>query len=97
MNFRFKGEHMKVKIYERKDIEKAYKKGYIDGVRQCIDDIMATVTICLQDRHGWKQEQLLQLEKEVNDLFNNVIEGRVDFNEIVEAKEEEIGRIDKHA
>lgn len=82
---------MNIKILTVKDIEKAYRKGFKDGVSHCLDDVMAAITITLQDKHGWDKEQLLTLEKQVNELFDNVVDKRVSFDEIVEAKQDEIG------
>lgn len=82
---------MKSNFHTRQQLDKAYRQGFKNGVRSCMEDILATVTLALQDKHGWNKEDLHVLETEVNGTFDSVIKGYVSFDEIYEAKIEEIG------
>ena len=50
---------------------------------------MATSAIVL-DKHGANRELIAAFEKEFNAYMNAVIDGRITFDEIIEAKEEEL-------
>lgn len=82
---------MKAKIYTQRDVVKAFENGKKAGVRQSLDAVLAVVTLKLQDKHGWTKEQLNQLGAEVNSDFESVLLGRLTLNEILEAKEQEVG------
>ena len=81
---------MKVGIYREADIRKAYEAGRKAGVRLSIESVLSVVTLKLQDRHGMGTEELRQLSHEVNEDFQQVLDGCVALADIIGTKHEEI-------
>ena len=81
---------MNAKYYTISDMRKSYEQGKKQGIRLSIENIMAVITIKLQDKHGFTADQLHQLEAEVNGEFDEVLEDRITLDEILEARREEM-------
>lgn len=79
---------MKANFFRETDIKKAYRNGFTAGVRRSLDDILNVVTLVLQDKHGWNNQQLDELEKQVNYQFDSICRGYLDFNDVEQAREE---------
>jgi len=77
---------MKVEIYKRKDLEKAYRK----GIKESLETIMNVVEIVLSDKHEMSNNEIAEIDEEVNKYFNEIIDGRITINEIKETVREEI-------
>ena len=76
-----------------KALEEGYRRGFARGqavgIEKAIKSLVATSAIVL-DKHGAGRELIAEFEKEFNAYMNAVIDGRITFDEIIEAKEEEL-------
>lgn len=88
---------MNVKIFKQQDVMKAFEQGKKEGIRLSLDAILSTVTLKLQDKHGMDKEELNRLESEVNADFEAVLADRITLNEIIEAKQQEIGTSEQNS
>lgn len=81
---------MKVRYYTEGDMEKQF----IRGVEASKKYILTILSLILQDKHGMKKDEILDIEKEIAETIHSIQSGNVTLKDIIEAKREEIGIID---
>lgn len=68
-----------------------YKKGYTDGIEFALDKYSAVVLLCLQDKFDFNPDQLQEAVVHINNNFDNILEGRISFDDVIQTLREETG------
>ena len=76
-----------VTIYNK--IKKAKLQGYQEGVDFTITNYSAVVLLCLKDKFEFDTNQLEEVAKHMNEMFNDICEGRLSITDIATALKEE--------
>lgn len=57
-------------------------------IREVSDEILETVSFVLHDKWGWGDVRLTKLESQVNELYDAILDGYVNFDDIKKANSE---------
>lgn len=72
------------------EFKKGFRAGEKSGISKATEALSAACDLALSDI-GASQEIITAFEKKFNQTLSSVCEDRIDFNDVMDAKEEEVG------
>lgn len=78
---------MKAKYYTQRDIQKAYKQGVSEGVRQ----MMTIFVYHLIDYQAGTEDDAVQYMQDIENIFDSVIDGSISLEDVRKYLKEEYG------